>query len=131
LVYDSGKFRCVEALGNADMVTMARALIADPSLPHKAMGGNGVGLETALYLAYQGTISPEVLFFLMANRAESQDTIQSLLNKGNKDITVVEMREKAGQDIGSSTRWTVMAELKRLGVKLMTRTKAKRITPCR
>lgn len=92
------------------------------------VGGNAVGLETALYLAHQGTISPEVLFFLMANRAESQDTIQNLLKKGNKDITVLEMREKAGQDIGSSTRWTVMAELKRLGVKLMTGTEAKEIT---
>ena len=35
------------------------------------VGGNAVGLETALYLASQGTLSPEVLHFLMVNKAES------------------------------------------------------------
>ena len=55
------------------------------------LGGNAVGLETALYLA----------------------------DKGNKNIIVVEMMKKVGRDIGSSTRWTVMGELKRLGVKII------------
>jgi len=84
------------------------------------VGGNAVGLETALYLASQGTLSPEVLHFLMVNKAESPDTIEKLLNHGNKEVCVVEMTRKLGQDIGSSTRWTVMAELKRLGVKTIT-----------
>jgi 2,4-dienoyl-CoA reductase (NADPH2) len=88
------------------------------------IGGNAVGLETALFLAHQGTISPEVLHFLVTSRAESIETIESLLNKGNKEVTVVEMANRAGQDIGSSTRWTVMAELHRLGVKIMTAAKA-------
>ncbi len=84
------------------------------------VGGNAVGLETALYLASQGTLSPEVLHFLMVNKAESPDTVEKLLNHGNKEVCVVEMTRKLGQDIGSSTRWTVMAELKRLGVKTIT-----------
>ncbi len=92
------------------------------------VGGNGVGLETAIYLANLGTISPDVLHFLMANRAETTKTLTELLNKGNKEVTVVEMTKTAGKDIGLSTRWTVMAELRRLGVKIMTRTRATGVT---
>ena len=88
------------------------------------IGGNAVGLETALYLANQGTISPEVLHFLITSKAESLESIETLLNRGNKEVTVLEMTAKAGQDIGSSTRWTVMAELHRLGVKILTAAKA-------
>jgi 2,4-dienoyl-CoA reductase (NADPH2) len=92
------------------------------------IGGNAVGLETALFLANQGTISPEVLHFLLTTRAESMESIELLLNKGNKDVTVVEMTGRAGQDIGSSSRWTVMAELRRLGVKIMTGAKVAEIS---
>jgi 2,4-dienoyl-CoA reductase (NADPH2) len=92
------------------------------------VGGNAVGLETALFLANQGTLTPEVLHFLLSNQAESLETLTSLMNRGNKDITVVEMTKRAGQDIGASTRWTVMSELRRLDVNLMTATKAVAIT---
>jgi 2,4-dienoyl-CoA reductase (NADPH2) len=88
------------------------------------VGGNAVGIETALYLASHGTISPEVLHFLMVNKAESLDTLEQLLNQGDKEVCVVEMTKKVGQDIGNSTRWTVMAELKRLGVKVVPGAKA-------
>ncbi|EFK07891.1 putative NADH oxidase [delta proteobacterium NaphS2] len=93
------------------------------------LGGNAVGLETALFLANQGTLSPEVLHFLMKNRAESCETLLELLDKGNKQVTVVEMTRKIGADVGVSTRWTLMAELKRLGVKIVTQTKGVGITP--
>jgi 2,4-dienoyl-CoA reductase (NADPH2) len=93
------------------------------------VGGNAVGLETALFLANQGTISPGVLHFLMANRAETLETLETLINKGNKEVTVVEMAKKAGVDIGSSTRWTVFAELKRLGVRIFTASRAVEINP--
>jgi 2,4-dienoyl-CoA reductase (NADPH2) len=93
------------------------------------VGGNAVGLETALYLADQGTLPPEVLHFLVANRAESWETLERLVNSGNKHVTVVEMMKRAGQDIGSSTRWTVMMELRRLGVTILTNTKALGIKP--
>jgi 2,4-dienoyl-CoA reductase (NADPH2) len=88
------------------------------------IGGNAVGLETALYLANQGTLSPDILYFLMTSRAESVETLTKLLDKGNKEVTVVEMTKKVGKDIGLTTRWTVMGELRRLGVNIMTGTKA-------
>jgi len=92
------------------------------------VGGNAVGLETAMYLARIGSLSPEVLHFLVANRAESMETLMELLNRGSKEVTVVEMIKKAGKDIGFTTRWTIMAELRRLGVTIMTGTRAVRIT---
>ena len=92
------------------------------------LGGNALGLETAIYLATIGTLPPETLHFLMTNRAESMETLYSLLNRGIKDVTVVEMTKKAGKDIGLTTRWTIMAELKRLGVQILTETKVVGIT---
>jgi len=92
------------------------------------VGGNAVGIETALFLASHGTLSPEVLHFLMVNKAESPEILEQLLNHGNKEVCVVEMTAKMGQDIGTSTRWTVMAELKRLGVKMITGAKAVEVT---
>jgi 2,4-dienoyl-CoA reductase (NADPH2) len=93
------------------------------------VGGNAVGLETALYLASLGTLPPEVLHFLVANRAESFETLGPLLNKGVKEVTVIEMTKRVGENIGASTRWTVMAELRRLGVTVMTGTKAVGVVP--
>ena len=86
------------------------------------LGGNALGLETAIYLATIGTLPPETLHFLMTTGAESMETLNSLLNRGIKEVTVVEMTKKAGKDIGLTTRWTIMAELKRLGVTVLTET---------
>jgi len=93
------------------------------------VGGNAVGLETALCLAGQGTLSPDALHFLMINRAEPLADLTDLLNKGNKEVTVVEMSRRVGQDIGASSRWTVTAELRRLGVTVIKKAKATGITP--
>jgi 2,4-dienoyl-CoA reductase (NADPH2) len=93
------------------------------------VGGNAVGLETALFLAHQGTIPPEVFHFLAVNKAETWDTLKDLVDKGNKEITVLEMTKHAGKDIGSSTRWTVMSELSRLGVTIITGATAAEVLP--
>ena len=61
---------------------------------------------------------------LMFNQAERLETLNSLLVRGVKKITVVEMLKKVGQDIGVSTRWTILQDLTRLGVRIMPHTKA-------
>jgi 2,4-dienoyl-CoA reductase (NADPH2) len=93
------------------------------------IGGNAVGLETALYLCHLGTLSPEVFYFLAVHRAEPMESLLELLNKGDKEVTVVEMAGKLGQDIGPSSRWTVRSELKRLGCNILKNTRAIGITP--
>jgi 2,4-dienoyl-CoA reductase (NADPH2) len=101
---------------------------ADTGREVVVIGGGAVGLETALLLARKGTIDAETLHFLMFNQAESPETIQTLLYRGLKKITVVEMLNKIGQDIGPSTRWTILQDLARLGVRTLTKASAKEIT---
>ena len=112
----------IEGIENKEVVLAWDVLSGKAGVGREVVivGGNAVGLETALYLANRGTISPEVLHFLVANRAETGETLEELVNNGSKKITVVEVLGKAGRDIGSSTRWTVMAELRRLGVTVIT-----------
>jgi len=47
---------------------------------------------------------------------------------GTKKIVLVEMMKRVGKDIGLSTRWGLMQDLKRFGVKTLTATKALHIT---
>jgi 2,4-dienoyl-CoA reductase (NADPH2) len=42
-------------------------------------------------------------------------------------VTLIEQEGKIGQDIGTSTRWTVLQEIRRLGVKVMLNARAKRV----
>ncbi len=92
------------------------------------IGGGATGLETALFLARKGTLDADTLYFLMFNQAESPETIQTLLYRGLKKVTVLEMLPKVGQDIGVTTRWTILQDLSRLGVRLMIKARAKEIT---
>ncbi len=92
------------------------------------VGGGAVGLETALFLARKGTIDAETLYFLMFKKAENFETLSSLLCRGLKKVTVVEMLKKLGQDIGTSTRWTILQDIPRLGVRTMTNTRAREVT---
>ncbi|MBI4496050.1 MAG: FAD-dependent oxidoreductase [Deltaproteobacteria bacterium] len=101
---------------------------ADPGNEVIVIGGGAVGLETALFLARQGTIDPPTLHFLMFHQAESLETLQALLTRGLKKITVLEMRGKVGEDIGPSTRWTILQALARLNVKIAAKSLAKEIT---
>jgi len=93
------------------------------------IGGGAVGLETALFLARKGTIDAETLYFLMFKQAERVETLKPLLYRGIKQITVVEMLKKLGQDIGTSTRWTILQDVNRMGITTLTHARAKEITP--
>ena len=62
-------------------------------------GGGAVGVETGMFLAERG-----------------------------RNVTVLEMLEKLGADIGISTRWTILADARELGVKLVRSCRVERIT---
>ncbi|MGC8603947.1 MAG: FAD-dependent oxidoreductase [Desulfomonilaceae bacterium] len=91
------------------------------------VGGGSVGLETAIWLATRGTISPEQLYFLTFHNAETPEVLRELMLKGVKNVTVIEMARRMGQDIGASTRWVILKELEMRGVKLITQAKMKDI----
>ena len=84
------------------------------------IGGGAVGLETALFVARRGALTPEQCHFLCFYKAETPEVIDSLISKGSHPVTVLEMLPKVGQDIGRSTRWVVLGKLKRFDVQLKT-----------
>jgi 2,4-dienoyl-CoA reductase (NADPH2) len=92
------------------------------------IGGGATGCETAHWLADADTISGEILKFLLVNQAEPNETLFELSTRARRPITVIEMLPKIGQDIGRSTRWTILDDLRRAGIKLATETKVLEIT---
>ena len=84
------------------------------------IGGGAVGVETALFLAEKGTLSAEAVKFLLVNKAENPEVLYELATKGSKQVVLVEMLDKVGKDIGKSTRWGMMQELSRAGIKSVT-----------
>jgi 2,4-dienoyl-CoA reductase (NADPH2) len=84
------------------------------------IGGGAVGLETALFVAAKGTLTPQVLHFLMAYDAIPPERLKALMFAGTSSVTVFEMLDKAGKDVGKSTRWILMDRLKRYGVTINT-----------
>jgi 2,4-dienoyl-CoA reductase (NADPH2) len=93
------------------------------------VGGGSVGLETAVFLAAKGTISPKQVYFLMLHQAEPPEVLRDLMLKGVKKVTVIEMARRIGQDIGPSTRWVLLKELQMRGVEIVTEATMKDITP--
>jgi len=93
------------------------------------VGGGAVGVETALFLAEKGTLTPEALKFLFVNKAETAEDLFEMCVKGSKDITILEMLDRVGKDFGKSTKWGMLQDLTRFGIKSRTGTKALEITP--
>lgn len=92
------------------------------------IGGGAVGVETALFLSEKGTLSGDVLKFLLVNRAEPPEDLYELASRGSKKITLIEMIDRIGKDIGLTTRWGMLQEMRRLGVETFGNTKALEIT---
>ncbi len=93
------------------------------------IGGGAVGLETALYVARLGALTPEQTYFLTLFKGEAPETLARLVAEGSHQVTVLEMLPKIGQGIGRSTRWIVFGKLKRFGVKPHTKAQVKAIEP--
>ncbi len=93
------------------------------------VGGGAVGVETALFLAEKGTLSGEAVKFLLVNRAEDPKTLYDLATRGTKAVTLIEMIDKLGKDIGRTTRWGMLQDLTRAGVRTRTSARVLEITP--
>ena len=92
------------------------------------IGGGAVGVEVALFLAEKGTLSADAVKFLLVNRAEDPESLFELATRGTRDIVLLDMIEKIGKDIGKSTRWGMLQELNRVGVRTRIETQALEIT---
>lgn len=87
------------------------------------IGGGAVGIETALFIAHKGTLTPEMLHFLFAYDAVPPLKLKEYMFRGSSKVTVFEMMDKAGNGIGKSTKWVALGNLDRYGVTTMTGTR--------
>jgi 2,4-dienoyl-CoA reductase (NADPH2) len=87
------------------------------------IGGGAVGLETAFFIAEKGTMNPETVHFLMTYEAATPERIREHMFRGSSSVTVFEMMDKAGADVGKSTKWVLMGNLDRHGVTVKTKCK--------
>lgn len=92
------------------------------------IGGGAVGIEVALLLAEQGTLSSEVLKFLLVHRAEEPEELYRLATTGSKQLTIIEMLDKLGGNFGKTTRWTMLQDLQRYGIASRTGARVEAIT---
>jgi len=114
-----------EAPDDAHLMSAWTVLKENPFLGKRVavIGGGAVGLETALYAAQKGTLTPEALHFLFAYEAETIERLRELMFSGASSVTVFEMAKKAGGDVGKSTKWILFSNLKRYGVKIISSAK--------
>jgi len=81
-----------------------------------------------LHFRNRDIIPGDQVKFLLVNKAEPVEDILKLAMEGTKDVTLIEMVEKVGKDIGRSTKWVMMRDLNLYGVNTMVGTKAVEIT---
>ncbi len=81
------------------------------------IGGGAVGVEVALKLAEEGTLSGEALKFLLVNKAEDPNHLYHLATESGREINLFEMANNLGGNFGKSTRWGMLQDVQRLGVK--------------
>lgn len=120
----------IEGIGLPHVYSAWDILHKDPVLGENVavIGGGAVGIETALFIANKGTISPEILHFLMFFDAEPVDRLKELITQGTSKVTIIEMLPSIGKDVGRSTRWILNTELEKFGVTVMTSAKVIELT---
>lgn len=115
----------IPGVDDDSVVSSWDVLAKDPVLGERVavIGGGAVGLETAHFAASKGCLSPAMLHFLMTYEALPPERLRQYMFNGTSRVTVFEMLEKAGQDVGKSTRWILMGHLERHGVEIRTSTR--------
>lgn len=87
------------------------------------VGGSATGCETAHFIGAMGIPDPETFTFLMAHNAEEPERALKLLHKPGREITIIEMTGKVADNVGRTSRWSLIKSLKQMGVNLRTRTR--------
>lgn len=87
------------------------------------IGGGAAGCETALLVAKLGVPTAETFRFLVYHSADNFGRLRELLYNTGRKITIVEIMERMAYNVGPSTRWSLMKNLRLMGVELRTKTK--------
>jgi len=119
----------IPGVDRPEVVTAWAALSGQAELGRRVavIGGGAVGVETAIFIAAKGTLPAEVLKFLFIHEAEDIETLKKLAVHGSREVAILEMLPRVGQDLGQTSRWVLMKELKTLGVDTLTGAKVTEI----
>lgn len=90
------------------------------------IGGGGVGVETAIYLARTWSLRPDIVQFLIDYDGVDREYALSSLKKGHQ-VTIIEQLEKVAEGVGPSNKWVLRKELEMSNVKVITKAQVKEI----
>jgi 2,4-dienoyl-CoA reductase (NADPH2) len=82
------------------------------------VGGGAIGCETALYIANLDVLNSESFAFLIYHEADNFDRLREQLYRSGRKITVLEVAERLAGNVGVSTRWSLLKNLRLMGVEL-------------
>lgn len=91
------------------------------------IGAGATGCETALYLANLAVPDARTFTFLAYHQVDSADRLGHMLFQSDRDITIIEIAGRAARNVGSSTRWSLLKKLERMGVRLRLNAKILRV----
>ncbi len=108
---------------NPDIVILATG--AQPLIPN-IFGVNGENVVTAIEVL---TCRPQVgkRVAVVGGGQVGCETAELLAENGH-EVTIFEMLERIGADIGRTTRWVTMSRLKEMGIKMESKAKVEEIT---
>ena len=92
------------------------------------IGGSFTGCYTAQYLAREGSMSADELFYFMSYHADTLENIEHRLNHSDRSVVLLEQGPKVGFGFESGTSWPVLGDLNRLDVPFLKNTKVTAVT---
>lgn len=117
--------------GNSMPVYTSRQVLNGDVVPGKrvvVIGGSYIGCFTAQYLARQGAMDGDNLFFSLTNNSDTMEHILDRLSNSDRSVTLVEQGKKIGLGFESGTSWPVLGDLNRLHVPFLKNTRVTAIT---
>jgi 2,4-dienoyl-CoA reductase (NADPH2) len=82
------------------------------------IGGGAIGCETALFIANLGVLDDRSFAFLVYHEADDFHRLREELHRSRQKITVLELAERIAGNVGVSTRWGLLKNLRLRGVEL-------------
>lgn len=90
------------------------------------IGGGATGCEVAHFISKLDTLPPDVIHFLERYGYLKPD-VPFVFAGEKREVVILEMLPKIGEGIGRSTRWNVISELRKEGVKMLTEVNVKEV----
>jgi 2,4-dienoyl-CoA reductase (NADPH2) len=112
----------IPGIDDEKVVTAEEALAGRVALGQRVViiGAGGVACETGIYAARKGALSTETAVFLAEHKVLPAEEAVNMVQKGPRQVTLVRRGQSIGETLGRSTRWVILQELKRLGVRTIT-----------